>query len=162
MILYLVLIASVLDDWADAGMLRLSAEELYKETLEDTIDSKDEASLELMVELREELDALTRFKDKDMLELHGASYSGLSDSFEGIKYSHKSFWEDDSNENDKDYSSDDKVSNGAHVETRELELPVRPGSLQNPTQAARPRTITCKLARLVAATRKQGKRQARV
>jgi hypothetical protein len=138
----LVLITSALDDWDEAEMWRLSAQEVYRETLEDPTYTSDEASCGTLKKLREELDALIRFKDEDMLELYGVG-RGSPEHFEETEDSPKRIWEDsdffddddddddDDNRNNKDNS---KIVGAQAFETKELELPIRPG-LRNPTQA---------------------------
>ncbi|KAF9690627.1 hypothetical protein EKO04_011404 [Ascochyta lentis] len=149
MVMNLVLIVSALDNWDDAEMFRLSAEKIYEETFEDATNSNDEGSLEALAELREELDALKRFKLEDMLGEHGFDYDRPfdSDSILGTENSRRTFWQEDSadeNDDDEDMNNigDDNVLEGAHeelsleLETKDLELPVHPGTLQNPTEVA--------------------------
>jgi hypothetical protein len=60
-----VLIACALDDWYDANIWRLSAEQEYSTTLAKARRTNDEEALEGLKLLREELDQLKRFKDED-------------------------------------------------------------------------------------------------
>ncbi|KAJ4368586.1 hypothetical protein N0V86_009493 [Didymella sp. IMI 355093] len=133
-IMNFVLITSALDDWDDAEMFRLSAEETCRETLEDATYTNDEASRETLKKLREELDALERFKDEDMLELYGVD-CGSPDDFGETEHSGKPFW-DDSDFDDDDEDNSKILGDAQAFDTKELELPVRPGVLRKPTQAA--------------------------
>ena len=65
-----VLIASALDNWHDANVWRLSAEQTYVTTLHNAQRKHDEEALAVLVGIRQELDELATFRHEDLSGLN--------------------------------------------------------------------------------------------
>lgn len=61
-----ILIASGMDDWADADVWRLAAEQSYITSLGKARKIHDDDSLKVLQGLREELDQLSEFRARDL------------------------------------------------------------------------------------------------
>ncbi|KAJ4319709.1 hypothetical protein N0V94_003768 [Neodidymelliopsis sp. IMI 364377] len=63
-----ILVACALDNWRDADVFRLRAEDVYHQTLSRATSEHDDKSLELLKSLTKDLKTLNQWKDEEMLE----------------------------------------------------------------------------------------------
>jgi hypothetical protein len=63
-----ILVASALDNWDEANLWRLSAEQTYDYCYETSVKNQDQASLRLLEGLRRQLDELERLRQEDLLK----------------------------------------------------------------------------------------------
>ncbi|KAF2132908.1 hypothetical protein P153DRAFT_309696 [Dothidotthia symphoricarpi CBS 119687] len=61
-----ILLASALDNWDDADVWRLAAEQAYITSFREANRKQDTNSLETLQDLRAELDTLNKFRQEDM------------------------------------------------------------------------------------------------
>jgi hypothetical protein len=81
----MVLIACALGTWDEADVYRLSEEAIYMEELQNAVDSYDEASLELLADIRAQLDELIRFRNQE-LSKPGSDVDGSWDEDKASRY----------------------------------------------------------------------------
>jgi hypothetical protein len=113
-----------MDDWADADVWRLAAEQAYITAVREAKSVHDDHTLKAFAGLREELDQLNMFKARDFEALVAL---GEEDE-EGYE-------EDDEENNEKEDGDEEeeKEDEGAHasVEAETIDLPIRPASEHN-------------------------------
>jgi hypothetical protein len=123
-----VLIACALDDWYDANIWRLSAEQEYNRTLAKARRTNDEEALEGLKLLREELDQLKRFKDEDDAAERRYLYRdyGAVDA-EGADSGIDGDEDEDEDEDEETLEVEDCVED--EVEAKPIVLTIRPRSI---------------------------------
>jgi hypothetical protein len=118
-----VLIACALDDWYDANIWRLSAEQEYNRTLAKARRTNDEEALEGLKLLREELDQLKRFKDEDDAAERRYLYRDAEGADSGIDGDE----DEDEDEDEETLEVEDCVED--EVEAKPIVLTIRPRSI---------------------------------
>jgi hypothetical protein len=77
--------ACALDDWRDADIFRVRAEDVYQKALSRATSEHDYDSLELLKGLAKDLKTLNQFRDEDMLELKTGTGSDGADGMGDIE-----------------------------------------------------------------------------
>ncbi|KAJ4308650.1 hypothetical protein N0V94_009264 [Neodidymelliopsis sp. IMI 364377] len=145
----LVLIACALGSWDKADVYRLSTEDIYKEELAIAISYRDEASLELLEDVRVQLDKLICYRERDLFG-SGSGRDGASDEDEDADgYKEPSDDEEEEEEDDEDYDIHRNPSKSVNS-TKVTPTPVKS------TRSLEPRTVTASSLRRQKSTINKG------
>jgi hypothetical protein len=125
-----ILIACALDDWREADVYRLAAEQSYDTTLKVATQYKDKESLEALQDLREELDELDSFRREDLTALADAQRAELPYDDMEIDEDNDEDMENERMEEEYEAAAEQEAvadaENDVEVAAEALRLPIRP------------------------------------
>jgi hypothetical protein len=127
-----------MDDWADAEVWKLAAEQAYITAFGKAKTTQSDNTREAFAELRYELDQLDMFKARDFDELIALAeedekrYEENEEEYEEDDYEGED--EDDYENKDEDKGEDAGQRADASVEAETIDLPIRQASKQARSQ----------------------------
>jgi hypothetical protein len=136
-----ILIVSAMDDWADADVWRLAAEQAYITAVREAKSVYDDHTLKAFAGLREELDQLNMLKARDFEALIALGKED-EERYEEDEDDYEDDYEDGNKDEDKNKDEDENEDEGegedegededeganASLEAETIDLPIRPAS----------------------------------